>query len=143
MPLRQREAFLRVSIYATLACALFVVSKNAWIAHALIATHGRCNTTFAAKSVPSPFGSLATLHLPFAALAPQVVHLGIDALPDGHLASSGSSQIGKCTVMHGKYGPGGSPGFNTHLRHSEIHHYPIFVLDRPLVDGLWTKEAAL
>jgi len=45
--------------------------------------------------------------------------------------------------MHGKYGSGHLPAFDTHLRQSEIHHYPIFVLDRPIIDGLWTKETAL
>jgi hypothetical protein len=64
-------------------------------------------------------------------------------LPAGNQWTSASSTIGKVTVMHGKYSPGESPAFDTHLRHSDAHRYPIFVLDRPIVDGLWSKEAAL
>lgn len=139
----QRETFLQISFYALFACVLFVIGKEAWTEYTLTTTHDVCNATWTARSVPSPLGSLATLHLPFAALAPQVVHLGSDVLPISNHASSGSSRVGKCTVMHGKYGTGRSPAFDTHLRHSEIHHYPVFVLDRPLLDGLWSKEAAL
>lgn len=137
---KQRDIFVQVSFYALLACVLFVVGKEAWVEYTL--TTDVCDESSMARSVPSPLGSFATLHLPFAALAPQVFHLGSDVLPINP-TSSGASQVGKCTVMHGKYGQGRSPAFDTHLRHSEIHRYPIFVLDRPIVDGLWTKEAAL
>jgi hypothetical protein len=142
---KQRETFLQISFYALFACVIFVVGKSAWSERRNAGYHNTCNTcnTSTATTTSSPFASFATLHLPFAALPPQVVHLGTDVLPINTPSSSGGHGIGKCTVMHGKYGPGHSPALDTHLRHSEIHHYPIFVLDRPIVDGLWTKEAAL
>lgn len=137
---KQRETFLQISFYALFACVVFVVGKAAWFERRNGVFYKACNTS----TTPStPFASFANLHLPFAAQPPQVVHLGTDVLPINTPASSVSSKIGKCTVMHGKYGPGHLPAFDTHLRHSEIHHYPIFVLDRPIVDGLWSKEAAL
>lgn len=136
---KQRETFLQVSFYALFACVIFVVGKAAWFEQ----RSNTCNNSTTATP-PTPFASFATLHLSFAALPPQVVHLGSDILPVKTPSSSSTSHgIGKCTVMHGKYSPTHSPAFDTHLRHSEIHHYPIFVLDRPIVEGLWTKEAAL
>lgn len=45
--------------------------------------------------------------------------------------------------MHGKYDERYQPAFDSHLKHSEVHGYPIYVLDRPIVNGLWSKEAAL
>jgi hypothetical protein len=138
---KQRETFLQVSFYALFACVIFVVGKAAWSERRSNAFN-ICNNDSTTPS--TPFTSFATLHLPFAALPPQVVHLGSDVLPVNTPSSSASHGIGKCTVMHGKYSTTHSPvAFDTHLRHSEIHHYPIFVLDRPIVDGLWTKEAAL
>jgi hypothetical protein len=136
---KQRDTFLQISFYALFACVVFVVGKTAW-SERRSKVHNSSNESTTAST---PFASFATLHLPFGALPPQVVHLGTDAMPINTPTSSGGHGIGKCTVMHGMYGPGQLPAFDTHLRHSEIHHYPIFVLDRPIVDGLWSKEAAL
>jgi hypothetical protein len=138
---KQRETFLQVSFYALFACVIFVVGKAAW-SERRSSAFNTCNDN-STTAISTPFTSFATLHLPFTAQQPQVVHLGTDVMPINTPASSSGSKIGKVTVMHGKYNPTHSPAFDTHLRHSEIHHYPIFVLDRPLIEGLWTKEAAL
>jgi hypothetical protein len=105
-----------------------------------MSTHDICNNSMV---LDRPFASSTTLHLPFAALSIQVIHFGTDALPVTNPASSGNSRIGKCTVMHRIYKLDDSSAFETHLRHSEIHRYPIFVFDGPTVDGLWSKEAVL
>jgi hypothetical protein len=141
---KQRETLLQVSFYALFACVVFVVGKATWSERRSSGSYYNkpCNNASTTAS-STPFASFATLHLPFAALPPQVIHLGTDAMPINTPSSSGGHGIGKCTVMHGKYGSGDLSAFDTHLRHSEIHHYPIFVLDRPIVDGLWSKEAAL
>jgi hypothetical protein len=118
---------------------VFFVGKAAWYEYT-ISTYGICNNSMV---LDRPFVSSTTLHLPFAALSLQIVHFETDALPVTDPASSRNSRIGKCTVMHGRYKLDDSSAFETHVRHSEIHRYPIFVLDRPTVDGLWSKEAAL
>jgi hypothetical protein len=136
---KQRETFHQILFYALFACVIFVFGKAAWHEHT-ISSYSVCNGS---KASNWPFASSTTLHLPFTATSPQFIHLRTDTLPVTSLASSGSSRIGKCTVMHGKYKLNRTPASETHLRHSEIHRYPIFALDRPIVDGLWSKEAAL
>lgn len=51
--------------------------------------------------------------------------------------------IGKCTVAHGKLEQGYHRALETHLAHSEYHGYPTYLLDHSILEGLWTKEAAL
>jgi hypothetical protein len=136
---KQRDTFLQVSSYALFACVLFVVGKIAW-------SEWRCNAHNISNEsaiASTPFASFATLHLPFAARPPQVVHLGADVLTTNTPTSPSGSKIGKCTVINSKSDPIHLPSFDSHLRHSEINHYPIFVLDRPTTNGSWTKEAAL
>lgn len=57
----------------------------------------------------------------------------------------GSAQptIGTCTVAHGKHAEGYERALQSHLLHSEFHGYPAFLLDHPILDGLWSKESAL
>jgi hypothetical protein len=136
---KQRDTFLQVSSYALFACVLFVVGKIAW-------SEWRCNAHNISNESAiayTPFAFFATLHLPFATQPPQVVHLGTDVLTTNTPASPRSSKIGKCTVTNSKHDPIHLPALDSHLRHSEINHYPIFVLDRPTTNGSWTKEAAL
>jgi hypothetical protein len=136
---KQRETLFHMLFYALFAFVVLVIGKAAWLEYTT-STYGFCDTPMV---LDRPFASSATLHLPFTALSPQVLRLGTDALSLTIPASSGSSRIGKCTVMHGNYELDYTSAFGTHHRHSEIHRYPIFVLDRPVVDGLWSKEAAL
>lgn len=49
-------------------------------------------------------------------------------------------QIGKCTVATGE---NYNAALRTQLDHSDYHGYPTFTLDRKVLDGLWSKEAAL
>lgn len=136
---KQRETLLHLILYALVVCLiLFVVRET------LVGPNNRPSSS-SALTTPTSYSSasFAHLHLPFAKRPPQIVHLGTDVLPPGSPWSPAVSAIGKVTVMHGKYSPGESPAFETHLRHSDTHRYPIFVLDRPIVDGLWSKEAAL
>jgi hypothetical protein len=55
----------------------------------------------------------------------------------------GNSSIGKCTSVYGAYGHEYDEALQTHVRHNQIHHYPFHVLRQPILDGLWSKEAAL
>ena len=137
---KQREVLLRITFYALFACIILVVGREALV-ESRSWTSSDCNSTLTPSS--KPFASFAHLHLPFTTRPPQVIHLGTDVLPASNQWTSASSAVGKVTVMHGKYSPGQSPAFDTHLRHSDTHRYPIFVLDRPIVDGLWSKETAL
>jgi hypothetical protein len=137
---KKREMFLQISLYTLFVCVIFFVGTAVWSERRTNCYNIRNSST----ALPISFASFAGLHLPFTTQPSQVVHLGTDVLPINTAASS--SKIGKCTVMRGRYdryGPGQYPAFDSHLRHSEIHHYPIFVLDRPTMAGLWSKEAAL
>jgi hypothetical protein len=138
---KRKEVLLHITFYGLLACIILVVGREALV-ESRNRTTSDCNTT-SRTPLSKPFASFARLHLPFTARPPQVVHLGTDVLPTSIQWTSALSTIGKVTVMHGKYSPGESPVFDTHLRHSDIHRYPIFVLDRPIVKGLWSKETAL
>lgn len=60
-----------------------------------------------------------------------------------HLGIARHPQIGKCTVAHGKHNDGYKQALRTHLDHSQYHGYPTYILDRVILKGLWTKEAAL
>ncbi|RMZ10875.1 hypothetical protein D0864_01160 [Hortaea werneckii] len=53
------------------------------------------------------------------------------------------STIGKVFVRYGKYLDDYEPAFASHQLHSLLHGYEHFVLDSPIIDGLWVKEAAL
>jgi hypothetical protein len=55
---------------------------------------------------------------------------------------SRNSSIGKCTAVYG-YGHEYNEALETHFRHNQLHHYPLHVLAKPILDGLWSKEAAL
>ena len=56
---------------------------------------------------------------------------------------SRNSSIGKCTSVYGEYSKEYDQALETHFRHNQIHHYPFLVLRQPILDGLWSKEAAL
>ncbi|CZT24895.1 uncharacterized protein RCC_10623 [Ramularia collo-cygni] len=45
--------------------------------------------------------------------------------------------------MHGEHNDGYKQALQTHLDHAQYHGYPTYVIDRTILDGLWTKEAAL
>ncbi|KAK4629327.1 hypothetical protein CLAFUW4_07960 [Fulvia fulva] len=51
--------------------------------------------------------------------------------------------IGKCTVAHGKHNEAYQRAIDTHLAHSKVNGYTMFLLHQPILDGLWSKEAAL
>lgn len=53
------------------------------------------------------------------------------------------SRIGTCTVAHGKHIEGYQRALNTHAEHGNYHSYPTYLLDHPILDGLWSKESAL
>lgn len=53
------------------------------------------------------------------------------------------ANIGKCTSLYGSYGRGYYKALDTHVEHNQLHRYPAYVLDRSIVDGLWSKQAAL
>lgn len=93
---RQRGMLLQLTFYALVACVILSFGRVAWYER-MRDDHGNVH-----RSVWSvdPF---ATLHLPFAALPPQVIHLGVDTFPITHLRSPASPMIGKCTAMHGTY----------------------------------------
>ena len=52
-------------------------------------------------------------------------------------------KIGKCTVAHGKHNEAYQRAIQTHLAHSKVNGYTMFLLHQPILDGLWSKEAAL
>lgn len=54
-----------------------------------------------------------------------------------------NASIGKCTSVYGEYGHEYDEALETHLRHNQLHRYPFRVLRQPILDGLWSKEAAL
>ncbi|KAM0710596.1 hypothetical protein Q7P35_002268 [Cladosporium inversicolor] len=60
-----------------------------------------------------------------------------------HKNPSQNSSIGKCTSVYGEYSHDYDQALETHFRHNQIHHYPFHVLRQPILDGLWSKEAAL
>lgn len=69
-----------------------------------------------------------------------------DLMQDHYPARPNPSQnasIGKCTSMYGEYGHEYDEALKTHLRHNQLHRYPFRVLRQPILDGLWSKEAAL
>ncbi|KAI7188435.1 hypothetical protein KC316_g8977 [Hortaea werneckii] len=53
------------------------------------------------------------------------------------------STVGKVFVRYGKYLDDYEPAYASHQLHSLLHGYEHFVLDSPIIDGLWVKEAAL
>lgn len=56
---------------------------------------------------------------------------------------SQNSSIGKCTSVYGEYSHEYDEALETHVRHNQLHRYPFHVLRQPVLDGLWSKEAAL
>ncbi|PPJ61354.1 hypothetical protein CBER1_11922 [Cercospora berteroae] len=48
-----------------------------------------------------------------------------------------------CTVAYGKHLEGYQIALNTHAKHGDYHSYPTYLLDHPILDGLWSKELAL
>ena len=52
-------------------------------------------------------------------------------------------RIGTCTVAHGEHKQGYQRALKTHLSHGGYHKYPMYLLDRPILSGLWSKEGAL
>ncbi|KAI7552538.1 hypothetical protein KC331_g1819 [Hortaea werneckii] len=53
------------------------------------------------------------------------------------------STVGKVFVRYGKYLDDYEPAYASHQLHSLLHGYEHFILDSPIIDGLWVKEAAL
>ncbi|KAM0703974.1 hypothetical protein Q7P35_008980 [Cladosporium inversicolor] len=60
-----------------------------------------------------------------------------------HKSPLQNSSIGKCTSVYGEYSHEYGEALETHFRHNQIHRYPFHVLRQPILDGLWSKEAAL
>lgn len=53
------------------------------------------------------------------------------------------ARIGKCTSLYGSYGQDYYRALATHIKHNEAHHYDAYVLNRSILDGIWSKQAAL
>lgn len=52
-------------------------------------------------------------------------------------------RIGTCTVAHGEHKEGYQRALSTHISHGDYHKYPTYLLDHPILDGLWSKESLL
>lgn len=53
------------------------------------------------------------------------------------------AKIGKCTSIYGSWGSGYYRALNTHVEHNKLHRYPAYILDESIMDGMWSKQAAL
>ncbi|KAL1581805.1 hypothetical protein WHR41_09466 [Cladosporium halotolerans] len=139
-----RRFFLQTVIYTSLACIVFLLGSEA--RKELFRTDGFLssdNRSLSQHQHPSLFDRLAALQLSTASVPSKLIHLGTDPMLVLTPRPTLQSDVGMCTAMHGKYAERYQTAFDSHVKHSEIHGYPIYVLDRPIIDGLWSKEAAL
>ena len=57
--------------------------------------------------------------------------------------SADRAKIGKCTLLYGSHEYAYHAALDTHVKHNQLHHYPAYVLDRPIQDDMWSKQAAI
>lgn len=138
-----RRFFLQTVFYTSVACTVFLLCSGAWREIVADGNLSRDHGSVAPGRHSPLLDRLATLHLTSASLPSKLIHLGTDPMHVLNPRAALQSDMGMCTAMHGKYAESYQTAFDSHLMHSEIQGYPIYVLDRSIIDGLWSKEAAL
>lgn len=132
-----------VALYALLCMALFFVFEAAYeFAWLPLSAQGR-DSPIVTQSYKEHFWSLA-------AKLPRLSH-SLDSpykyntmgLTANEPPPYDRASIGKCTSLFGAHDYVFYRALDTHIERNQLHRYPAYVLDRPILDGLWSMHAAL